>query len=808
MHLISTGTMPQSPPYTSPSPSIIDPQNHHLNDDVREGIGAAGELCHSPGMKGTLLSALALTLIAFPSQAGDLDIEAWLDEPGTKLVAVEFYADWCKPCLESAPRWEALRKKYAAQGLKLVVVNLSEKDERDGACSRLPWNPDESLCNPEIGERLGVTKLPEAFVWSWQGNLLVDRGQHVEKIERVIRQYLDDNPRIQVSATDARGRVDRALQRKVEAALTLTGKLTVVPDKEMKKRLAEVRKSSHQAGKRDDQRCELGAEVSANSLLSVERFDGSLSLSLADAATGCLRVNTSVSWDGEVTEQIVQKATYRLMEKLKRNSVEMPKGAKRKGRRRATVGVEDFSEQEGEWVPEEEEIANVTFTSNPAGATVSLGDTVICKRTPCTRDVEPGRHRVTMALPRYAPKAVNVTLEDGQTVGWRLSPNFATLNVNSSPSDVAVLLNGKAIGKTPISGLEIDAGKHTVEVGGRCYYAKKKKLTLPAGKTHTMDVALKARPAGLSVRARDNEGNSIKGARVFVDGAHLGLTPKTFRVSVCANEVTVEDERYSETWKLGLELKEQQTAKVVAELGYNQDSYDAMEKELRAQGEAAQADLDRRKRANQPEEEEDADRDGDGVPDSVDDCPNEQGPYQNSGCPRSASDDDAGEDDEDDEEPFLQVRLDGLLGLSRCLYIDGGDCAEDEMGVAGQLGLYYYANPNLGFGVSGSVAQWTDFLETLQIRVAAMVRATLPLGAMDVSALAGLGFTRLTFEADVSGAGIERFGLTLPVGARAGIYVDRGVMLGVDASVFVDVYETGNIILLNGQFGLYAELVF
>ncbi|MGB0592604.1 MAG: hypothetical protein ACPGU1_23250, partial [Myxococcota bacterium] len=98
--------------------------------------------------------------------------------------------------------WEALRKKYAPLGLKLVVVNLSESPGAGKRCTRLPWNPDESICDPELGEKLGVTDLPEAFVWSWQGNMLVDRGKHVDEIERVIRRYLDDNPRVAVVATE------------------------------------------------------------------------------------------------------------------------------------------------------------------------------------------------------------------------------------------------------------------------------------------------------------------------------------------------------------------------------------------------------------------------------------------------------------------------------------------------------------------------------------------------------------------------------------------------------------------------------
>ncbi len=165
------------------------------------------------GVKHALITTLALLWLASPTRAADFDLERWLDEPDTKLVVVEFYADWCIPCQKAAPRWEALRRKYADQGLKLVVVNIGEDKKRRGRCKRMPWNPDVALCDAALGDRLGVSELPEAFVWSWQGNLLVDRGAHIDKVERIIRRYLDDNPRVQVVATGAGGKRDPALQR-------------------------------------------------------------------------------------------------------------------------------------------------------------------------------------------------------------------------------------------------------------------------------------------------------------------------------------------------------------------------------------------------------------------------------------------------------------------------------------------------------------------------------------------------------------------------------------------------------------------
>ena len=275
-----------------------------------------------------MLRSLSITLmllgLAWPAQASEWALEEWLAEPDVKLVAVEFYADWCKPCKAAAPKWEALRRKYAPQGLKLVVVNLSEAPGKGGRCSRLPWNPDESICDPSLGEALGVTELPEAFVWSWQGNLLVDRGRHISEIEAVIRRYLDDNPRVAVIATDGDGTPDRALQRQVEAKLSEAGKLSVVPDADMRRRIARVREESHGAERRDDQRCILGAEVSANSLLKAERFPGSLALTLVDANTGCQLAMSSVDWDQQRSERAVNKALFKLMNQITRREVQMP----------------------------------------------------------------------------------------------------------------------------------------------------------------------------------------------------------------------------------------------------------------------------------------------------------------------------------------------------------------------------------------------------------------------------------------------------------------------------------------------------
>lgn len=62
----------------------------------------------------------------FPDLAG-FKLEGTLpDNLKGKVVMIDFWASWCEPCKESFPAMNDLQKRYGAQGLVLVGINVDD----------------------------------------------------------------------------------------------------------------------------------------------------------------------------------------------------------------------------------------------------------------------------------------------------------------------------------------------------------------------------------------------------------------------------------------------------------------------------------------------------------------------------------------------------------------------------------------------------------------------------------------------------------------------------------------------------------
>jgi len=148
--------------------------------------GAAGALQQgqrAPDLKGNRLDG-----------KGQLSLEAMRG----KVVYLDFWASWCKPCVVSLPALDDLRKEFPAEDFAVFAVNVDRDPEVARTfLSRRPVGYP-SLADPEgqLPVRFGVETMPTSFLIDRNGVIrLVHRGfrkSDVPELRAAIQELLRD----------------------------------------------------------------------------------------------------------------------------------------------------------------------------------------------------------------------------------------------------------------------------------------------------------------------------------------------------------------------------------------------------------------------------------------------------------------------------------------------------------------------------------------------------------------------------------------------------------------------------------------
>ena len=287
-----------------------------------------------------LLFLLVFSTVSAWDEFNQYSIADELKKPGVKLVAVDFYATWCKPCNEAIPKWKKLQEKYGDKGLKLIVVSV----QSEGSCSQPPqWNPDKIVCDydGDIAEAWHASDLPQAFLWSWQGNLLVANGG-VDNVVAAVEQYFKKIPRVLVEEG-----ADKNIYKMVRSKLRAKSKIEIVASDEERKALAELRKKSSNMNYDTKLQCKLGEEISANSRLVISKQKrgkkDALVLELFSVERGCLTASGTAPMRGNI-ETEVEEAVYNLLKNLL-GSVSMPDEGKTRTRKTQSLQQQTLKDQ-------------------------------------------------------------------------------------------------------------------------------------------------------------------------------------------------------------------------------------------------------------------------------------------------------------------------------------------------------------------------------------------------------------------------------------------------------------------------------
>ena len=112
-----------------------------------------------------------------------------------KVVLIDIWASWCKPCRAEMPKLISLYEKYKNKGFVVIAISLDEHKEewlkaiRDDS---LPWIHFCDLVDPNnniLGKKWGINSIPYNFLIDKDG-ILADKEVSLDKLERELSKLL------------------------------------------------------------------------------------------------------------------------------------------------------------------------------------------------------------------------------------------------------------------------------------------------------------------------------------------------------------------------------------------------------------------------------------------------------------------------------------------------------------------------------------------------------------------------------------------------------------------------------------------
>lgn len=109
-----------------------------------------------------------------------------------KIVVLDFWASWCKPCLSAMPTLESLHQKYKGKGVTFVGVSMEPDDDLRELKKQLGVSFPLAEYQEQIGVDFKVSFLPTTVVIDQKGNVSLVEVGGSDTFEAIMTQKLDE----------------------------------------------------------------------------------------------------------------------------------------------------------------------------------------------------------------------------------------------------------------------------------------------------------------------------------------------------------------------------------------------------------------------------------------------------------------------------------------------------------------------------------------------------------------------------------------------------------------------------------------
>jgi len=67
-------------------------------------------------------------------------LQEYMQQKNDKIKVINFWATWCKPCVEELPHFEKLHREYKDKQVEVILVSLDQASQKDKVAATLEKN--------------------------------------------------------------------------------------------------------------------------------------------------------------------------------------------------------------------------------------------------------------------------------------------------------------------------------------------------------------------------------------------------------------------------------------------------------------------------------------------------------------------------------------------------------------------------------------------------------------------------------------------------------------------------------------------
>jgi peroxiredoxin len=111
-----------------------------------------------------------------------------------KIVVMDFWATWCRPCTAVMPRMQKLHQKFADKGVVVFGINSWENGDAITLMKEKRYSYELLLHGEQIAEAYKVTTLPVVYIVGPDGRIIYcHQGEDQKDLSAVVEKELKEN---------------------------------------------------------------------------------------------------------------------------------------------------------------------------------------------------------------------------------------------------------------------------------------------------------------------------------------------------------------------------------------------------------------------------------------------------------------------------------------------------------------------------------------------------------------------------------------------------------------------------------------